>query len=198
MTNKIVGITPGAFVESFAKICSILDTDPILLDKKEHVKACDLILFTGGADINPKIYNQENIASQISEHSKKRDIFEIEVLEIAKSLAKKVLAVCRGHQLVNAALGGTLVQEIGWMEPHKGHHGLVEAKGIVGKHFEWVNSMHHQGVLLPGIGQEVTSKHGGIVESTESENIITVQFHPETMNERSSRDFFMEILHKWN
>jgi len=195
--KKRVGITPGAFDETFAAICRLLETTPIILENEEMVKSVDLVIFPGGADINPEIYGQLNFCSGVDIDSIRRDIYEIKVLEIAKSLAKKVLGVCRGHQLVNAALGGTLIQEVGWILPHRAYHELLDAEGIVGEFFETVNSLHHQGVLSPGDGQTVTSTFGGIVESTESENIITVQFHPETMNDTQASRFFQYILQDW-
>ena len=195
--KKNVGITQGAFSGAFSQICEILETNPVILDNENMVKDMDLIIFSGGADINPEIYKQANLASYINIHSMQRDVLELKVLEIANSLSKKILGVCRGHQLVNAALGGSLIQEIGWVKSHRGYHSLVKPEGIVGKFFENVNSMHHQGVLSEGKGQTVTSRYGGVIESTESKNIITVQFHPECMNDTQSSRFFQYILQEW-
>ena len=195
--KKIVGITQGAFSGAFSQICSILETNPIILDNEDMVKDVDLIIFSGGADINPEIYNQRNFSSYIDDSSIERDYLELKLLEIANSLSKKILGVCRGHQLVNAALGGTLIQEVSLMGSHGGHHHLVEPEGIVGKFFTTVNSMHHQGVLNPGDGQTVTSRYGGVIESTESKNIITVQFHPECMGDTQASSFFQYILQEW-
>lgn len=196
--KKRIGITPGAFSNLFVSICHNLKVEPVILDKETYISDLDLIIFPGGADINPQIYNQPNRASIINTNSMSRDIFEIKVLETAKSLSKKILAVCRGHQLVNAALGGSLIQEISWIKDHDNYHFLSFVKGTVGKFFQQVNSMHHQGVLSPGIGQEITSMYGGVIESTESENIITVQWHPECMKDKQSYDFFEYLFYKWN
>jgi len=195
--KKNVGITQGAFSGAFAQICDILETNPVTLTSEDMVKDVDLIIFSGGADINPEIYNQRNFSSWIDDSSIKRDVLELKILEIANSLTKKILGVCRGHQLVNAALGGTLIQEISWVGSHQGHHQLVEPEGTVGRFFEIVNSMHHQGVLSEGKGQIVTSRYGGVIESTESENIITVQWHPEVMDDTQASSFFQYILQEW-
>jgi putative glutamine amidotransferase len=196
--KKVIGITSGAFVKSFSDICDIVGTAPILLNKKELVKQVDVIIFTGGADINPEIYGQRNSASYINKFSIARDVLEIELLNTAINLGKKILGVCRGHQLINAALGGTLVQEIGTIQNHGLNHNLINVKGIPGKFFESVNSMHHQGVLSPGKTLEVTSSYGGVVESTENSNIVTVQWHPEVMNTQNSLEFFRYILKDWS
>lgn len=152
-----------------------------------------LIIFSGGADISPSIYGEENI------HSfpfPERDRVELPILKTALELGTKILGVCRGHQLINAYLGGRLIQDLSYLEDHDYFHNLefMTKKSLVETFFiQGVNSLHHQGVILEGSGLEITSKHKGVIESTESENIITVQFHPEFMDARA----FFQFIKEW-
>ena len=195
----------GSFEESFKKECSILThffwernhVKPTqLIFNKEAFDKAKLIIFTGGEDINPKIYNQKN---KYSNYNNLRDEAEITVLKVALETNKKILGVCRGHQLVNAYLGGSLVQDINKElgEYHSEHHELFNlGNSKIGSLFPGgVNSMHHQGVLNPGVGLIPTSFYGGVYESCESDQIITVQWHPEFMPEYSNK--FFEFIKEW-
>ena len=148
----------------------------------ELLDEAKLVIFTGGADINPAIYRQKNRHSMFNPL---RDTAEIEVLRRALSMGKKVLGVCRGHQLINAWLGGELVQDIGieLNTVHGSDHALevVDESGVIPNIYNEVNSMHHQGVIKVGEGLRATTYWKGIYESTEGDNILTVQFHPEWM-----------------
>ena len=142
-----------------------------------------LVIFTGGSDINPAIYGQAN---KFSQFNPQRDTAEIEVLRRCLILGKKMLGVCRGHQLINAYLGGLLVQDITEQlnTVHDADHELeiVDAGGIIPNIFsDSVNSLHHQGVVKCGEGLTPSTYWKGVYESTESDNILTVQFHPEWM-----------------
>jgi len=194
--SKTVGVTPGAFSTSFHHICEILSVESVVLDKPTLVENLDLVILTGGADINPALYGQENTHSYINAYSMQRDIYEIHVLNYARKLGKKILGVCRGHQLINAVLGGTLVQEIGMMVRHGGHHDLTDKEGVISHFFDRVNSMHHQGVLVPGVGLTPTSRYGGVIESTEGKDILSVQWHPEAMG-KQALEFFNHIIKEW-
>ena len=141
-----------------------------------------LVIFTGGADINPAIYRQKN---RYSMFNPVRDTAEIEILRRALSMGKKILGVCRGHQLINAWLGGELVQDITTElnVVHGSDHALevLDESGVIPNLYNEVNSMHHQGVVKVGEGLRPTTYWRGVYESTEGDNILTVQFHPEWM-----------------
>lgn len=195
--SRVIGITPGAFSGYFHSIAEHLEHKTISLVSREDVSLVDFVIFTGGADINPELYGQKNTHSYISAFSIARDRNELSILSDALDLKKKILGVCRGHQLINAAFGGVLIQEISLMSSHGGHHSLDEKEGIISNFFTRVNSMHHQGVLSPGVGLRPTSRHGGVIESTENENILTVQWHPEAMD-KGSIDFFEYLFVDWS
>lgn len=155
-----------------------------------------LIIFSGGEDINPQIYGEENLFSHFNTS---RDRIELHILERALEDNKKILGVCRGHQLINAYLGGKLIQDLNHSKfYHAGYHNLEILKddSVVNKFFfDGVNSLHHQGVIKVGKGLTPTSFHNGVFESCENNLIITTQFHPEFMND--SQDFFDYIV-EWS
>ena len=153
-----------------------------------------LVIFTGGEDINPKLYNQKN---KYSYYRDERDYLEEKIFKQALYMNKKMLGVCRGHQLINALLGGNLVQDISreLKMHHQGYHNLdiLKEDSIISRYFpDDVNSMHHQGVTKVGRTLTPTTFHNGVYESCESDGIITVQFHPEFMG-KYSNDFFRFI-----
>lgn len=148
----------------------------------QALEGAELVIFTGGSDINPSIYGQAN---KYSSFNPERDTAEIEVLRRSLALGKKILGVCRGHQLINAYLGGILVQDIPTQLNvlHDADHNLeiVNEGGVIPNLFDRVNSMHHQGVVKCGEGLVPTTYWKGVYESTENKQILTVQFHPEWM-----------------
>lgn len=160
-----------------------------------------LVIFTGGEDINPAIYGQAN---KFSSFTPERDTAEIEVLRRSLILGKKILGVCRGHQLINAYLGGLLVQDITHQlnVVHENDHSLeiVDAGGVIPNVFsDIVNSYHHQGVVKCGEGLTPTTYWKGVYESTENEHILTTQFHPEWMTVHSNalNMNLWEVLATW-
>lgn len=157
----------------------------------------DLIIFPGGSDISPKLYGEPNKYSSVN---LARDEREISIYNAYYPTNTKFLGICRGHQFLNAMGGGKLVQDLhldmgivhgGWHPIQKINNGKVPPL------FEMiVNSTHHQGVVIPANGQKVTSTHKNIIESTESDKIITLQWHPEyyESTRKSAIDFFQYIL----
>ena len=154
------GIAYPAFFHSFVPFFP----DLAILNKQK-VKDYDLIIFSGGSDISPSIYGEENTNS--TTHPQ-RDQIELIILEEAIKLNKKILGVCRGHQLINAYLGGKLIQDLySIKEEHRSVHRLdfTTNESIIKTFFSWgVNSLHHQGVVKEGKGLTVTSTYKGVIE----------------------------------
>jgi putative glutamine amidotransferase len=176
---------------------TLTNSEPVdVVSTKKPVEYFDLIIFTGGEDINPEIYG-ENFTYSFSINPW-RDEIEANIFRQAVELNKKILGICRGHQLINALLGGKLVQdiniELGFT--HRGLHSLeiLEEDSLIAEILKGrtlVNSMHHQGVIIPGRNLRATSFYNGVFESTEGENIISVQWHPEFMRDRI---FFSKLI----
>lgn len=184
-----------AFEVSFGQEIPVAEYDMDLVEKSK------MVIFPGGQDINPKIYGQEYTHSfGYSDH---RDDVEMEILALSLKLGKKILGVCRGHQLINAYLGGDMVQDLyqDLKIRHGGGHELVylTQESIIRSFFKHVNSIHHQGVTKPGDNLVATSEFNGVLESCESTDgkIITVQFHPEFMNHMSEGKKFFSYLKEW-
>lgn len=161
---------------------------------------CSGLVLTGGGDVTPERYGQARHESVIGV-SEARDELEFAALEAAERAGLPVLAICRGMQVLNVALGGSLVQDIPSMvegalahsvqEPRQGPaHGVeIDAgsrlAGIVGGTRVEANSRHHQAIDRLGERLLVTARAAdGIIEAVEvpgSRFVVGVQWHPEDM-----------------
>lgn len=173
---------------------SILTPRVPMIYWKKLAKA-KLVIFTGGEDISPSIYNQ--VITHSYGINLERDTTELLILRYALQTHKKILGICRGHQLINAYLGGELVQDL-YQDAgviHNGAHELIPENGggCIADIFTVVNSIHHQGVIKAGKTLLATSSYQDIIESSEGPNIITTQFHPEFLHTIESRNFFKHI-----
>lgn len=103
-------------------------------ETKDILKA-DVIVFAGGADINPAFYNEQR--GKLTGSPSQRDTIELADFELGKSLKKKMVGICRGGQLLCALSGGKLIQHV---ENHHSNHKMNtnDGKSLV------VNSIHHQ------------------------------------------------------
>lgn len=152
----------------------------------------DGLLLTGGEDMDPARFGQENTHSRGIDPA--RDEAELALLDTFCGANKPVLAICRGHQVANVWLGGDLIQDLGELVPfHRKEEGdqihLVRAAEgsllcrLYGPVFP-VNSSHHQGLGRLGKGLTVTARsEGGVIEAAEHDTLplLCVQFHPERM-----------------
>ena len=130
----------------------------------------NLLVFSGGADISPSIYGEENVASHTIPM---RDEVEIEAYTFAVKHHIPCFGICRGHQLLNALIGGKLTQHI--ENPHPMYHRLDNGLEV--------NSMHHQGVISTPL--DILASFRGVAEITQGHNIFSVQFHPEFENDKN-------------
>ncbi|MCR5709887.1 MAG: gamma-glutamyl-gamma-aminobutyrate hydrolase family protein [Bacteroidales bacterium] len=170
---------------------------------------CDGLLFTGGQDVHPSVYGEEDRTGKLIP-CPKRDALEKKVLEAALKADKAVFGICRGLQLINAALGGTLYQDLPSEHPSSIIHRqakpydkpthTVSLKGdlaaLLGKDVLPVNSLHHQAVrdLAPGLVPVATTPD----DLTEAfvmpgaRFLWAVQWHPEYLfrNDACSRLLF--------
>lgn len=161
--------------------------------------AFDGFLFTGGPDVSPALYGEEDV-SGLSATYPERDAMETSLLHAVIRARKPILGICRGLQFLNAALGGTLWQDLPTQHPSEVIHrqpkpfntpvhpvslnGSIRA--LLGKDRLMVNSHHHQAVkeLAPGLTPMAVAPDGIIeaVESTASEGFLwAVQWHPELL-----------------
>lgn len=158
---------------------------------------CAGLLLTGGIDVDPALYG-EPAHPEVEAVNRARDEFELGLLRHAMDLDLPVLAVCRGHQLLNVCLGGSLVQHIESGdhedledETHTSrYHEVALAEGsklfhIYGAGRIDVNSRHHQAVTPERVApklQVTGTTADGLVEGLESPShrwVVGVQWHPE-------------------
>jgi len=164
------------------------------------VELVDGVLISGGDDIDPASYDSENTDSKGV--SSVADQFEIAVVHAAREQAKPVLAICRGLQLLNVALGGSLLQEVtsagGVHELISRDHEEMSARrhvvsfiadatlaGIYGAAEAKVNTLHHQG--LDRIADDLIVEgrtDDGLIEAARFDGdwwALGVQWHPERL-----------------
>lgn len=162
---------------------------------------CDGLLLTGGEDIHPSWYGADP-APLLIPPSRERDLFELALFAVARQRELPILGICRGIQLVNVALGGTLFQDLPSERPGTVDHSPIGARDIRTHSVRiepgtraaaalettsvTVNSVHHQAIkdLAPGL--VATGWTGdGLIEVVESSPgaswILAVQWHPEEM-----------------
>jgi putative glutamine amidotransferase len=195
--NIRVGITwPFAINQT----CKKLNLPITLIKKAEEAKEFDLIIFPGGEDINPGVYGRDNRYSVgINEE---RDQAEIDIYRfLERKSNKKMLGICRGHQLINALIGANMCQDIYFESKtiHGGEHELFKLSKSAFNEFSVVNSMHHQAVYESTLKATAIYKlcQGiKIVEVCEHPRIITVQFHPEFLYGKDV-DIFWENIKSW-
>jgi putative glutamine amidotransferase len=160
--------------------------DPVdMLEEKEmekQVKESDLIIFTGGSDIDPKRYKE--VDETFDYYDNKRDAIEYDLMSTALAFNKPIIGTCRGLQLINVFFGGTLHQDIIW---YHSNHNFKWKSNILKDFFPRTNSMHHQGIKL--LAKEFTNlgeTDDGLVECIFNSKlkILAFQFHPELINSK--------------
>ena len=167
-----------------------------------YVANLDGLLFSGGKDIDPSHYGEEPIKG-IGSFDPERDEWELALFKAAAAKGLPIFGICRGHQLVNIALGGSLFQDLAnqcseaklhnpedFPVDKLFHRISIAGESLVHKIFgdsgTRVNSFHHQAVKKLGTGLKVSATAlDGVVEAFESTNpthfILGVQFHPESL-----------------
>lgn len=153
----------------------------------------DGLILCGGNDIQPSYYNAEINGSR--NFDIERDAAEFTLLKKFLKTGKPILGICRGHQLLNVALGGTLIQDLSNAKDHSSgadydltHEVCAKSGSVLEKLYGdrfYVNSAHHQAVKTLGEGLSATlfSDQGKTIEAFEhiSKPYLGVQFHPERM-----------------
>ena len=173
----------------------------------ELMDRCDGFLFTGGVDIEPSRYGEKRWEA-CKVFSPKRDAFELLALSYALKWRKPILGICRGCQLINIALGGTLCQDIPTAHPNAARHSsssitdptlheiIIPEESplyeLSGEPRVTVNSFHHQCVDKLGDGLKIlASSPDGIPEGVYAEGepfVMGVQWHPERAYKHSALD----------
>jgi putative glutamine amidotransferase len=186
---------------------------PLIHDDPDTLRAIyerlDGILIPGGVDMDPHTFGEER-GPRLGRIDEARDIVELALTRWAVEDKKPILGLCRGSQVINVALGGTLYQDLEAEFPHPIKHDYFPTAGfardylahsvevapgtklgaILERHEVRVNSMHHQGVkrLAPGLAVNAVAPDG-LIEGVESPNghfMVGVQWHPESLVDHDS------------
>lgn len=173
-------------------------TEEGVLDRIANL--CDGFLFTGGQDVSPLLYGEKPL-EEIIDICEKRDKLEIEVFKRAFAADKPILGICRGIQLINVAMGGTLYQDLPSQHPSDVVHRqnppydipshtveISESSPLflcLGKNSADVNSSHHQAIQKLAFGLEsMAFSPDGIIEAVycpKKTFLWAVQWHPERL-----------------
>lgn len=221
-TRVSVGTTyPDALAEaghSSLLICRSVDTNAL----RRAVRPLDLVIITGGEDVDPWRYG-EKPSPMLGKVNAPRDEYDFALIAACRLENKPLLGICRGHQAINVAFGGTLVQDIpSEYRPAAGVKKNLHRKPKGAKEYPLhevaftpgsrlaaafgaekfiANSYHHQCVKRPAAGFKIVARSpDGVVEAIEHETlpVYGVQFHPEkkATSKREAKDRYQEFFRR--
>lgn len=201
---EIIGLMPS-YIESIVVAGGLPVLIPLGLGETELAEILarvDGVLLPGGGDIEPSIYHGQGHDTMYG-IDRDRDRVELAVARLVVQMQKPLLAICRGHQILNVALGGTLWEDVktfmpqairhdhfrGFPRNHLAHSVTAvpdsQIGRMMGKTEIAVNSLHHQGVrdLAPELRATAVAPDG-LVEGAEIPGhpfAVSVQWHPENL-----------------
>lgn len=176
------------------------------------VSICQGLLFSGGGDPEPRLYGEED-HPRLGSVDRDRDYWEIYLIRRAVRQKIPVFGICRGLQIINVALGGSLYQDLPGQAGIYGHnqdkpaekvsHRVWVEEGtllykIIKRKRIWTNSLHHQAVKVVAPGLLVSARtEDGVVEALESPGgsfLLAVQWHPERLASPGARKLFTAFV----
>ena len=161
----------------------------------------DKLILIGGQNVDPKFYNEENHASE-NDFFLERDLFEMALIEEATKQKKPIFSICRGTQLMNVALGGSLHQDIErhWQDKPSDylyHEMIIDENSKLAEIYGLetsINSFHHQSIkhLASDLHVIARDPEDNTVEAVESNTpdlrYLGVQWHPELLLHKREED----------
>ncbi|NOT76228.1 MAG: gamma-glutamyl-gamma-aminobutyrate hydrolase family protein [Cyclobacteriaceae bacterium] len=227
MKKIVIGIAAGRKYENYLRwITEVPNVEVIKLSHEagnyQSISDCHGLLLTGGEDVHPALYKKSEFIEQyhLEDFNQHRDEFELQLLNYSQRNELPLLGICRGLQLTNVFMGGTLIPHIPsfgkpdhtkYEEGKDRYHKVEVVKNsfletISGEKGE-VNSAHHQSVDKVGKGLMINAfSEDGIVEGMERDYknsnsfLLLVQWHPERMLDPNStfskniRDSFIKSI----
>jgi putative glutamine amidotransferase len=191
----------------------------ILLSHKKYnlseLAKCNALVLAGGGDVYPAFYGQKNKIKLLKGVNKERDKFEIKIIHSALKNKIPILGICRGMQIVNVALGGTLIgdlEEAGFKnhrvaQKNRFHKITIEKNTllskIIGSGNRIVNSSHHQAIGLMAKHLKVSARSFDcVLEGAEWKNpngkspMLLIQWHPERMKTSATSKKIIKLFIK--
>jgi gamma-glutamyl-gamma-aminobutyrate hydrolase PuuD len=183
-------------------------------EAKNALRDLDALILTGGGDVDPVVYGQQQEPEVKDEDIQRgRDALEIELAREVSERKIPTLCICRGLQVLNVALNGTLIQHlpkrVGDKVPHVGADGdgIHPVDVIPSSHLAKIlgttrtspNSSHHQAIdrVAEGLRVVARSPDDGIIEGVEATDhpwLIGVQWHPERSSEACQQRLFDDLV----
>lgn len=203
LDNYNISVVADNYIRSVINVGGVPIVLPVVEDEDiiiAQLVGIDAIILSGGEDVSPNLYNEEMLAG-CGDPRYHRDIYDIKLCKIAIKLGIPVLGICRGAQVINVALGGSLYQDLRYIDnltiKHDNntnqkllsHKIAVEPNSFLDQIYGselWVNSFHHQAIRTLADGLNVSAKStDGIIEAFEGNinntKITGVQWHPEML-----------------
>ncbi|MGI6240010.1 MAG: gamma-glutamyl-gamma-aminobutyrate hydrolase family protein [Christensenellales bacterium] len=212
-TKPLIGVTPYAKKETGERyvpegyLKGIVDSGgtPHMIDYANFplgalpqlADELDALVLSGGADVDPAYYGETDWP-EAEKHIEKRDKLEIELFKLMFARKKPILGICRGQQVINVAMGGSLVQHVPKVygtvhqqdaddQLHFWHDVEITPGSLVARVFGvetlLTNSYHHQSVACVADGLIVTARaRDGVIEAMEyagDQFVLCLQWHPE-------------------
>lgn len=213
---RVVGVTPSTdekgrvlvnhdYLDALCRAGALPLVLPVKEEKPlldEMLRRIDGLLLTGGADVDPRRYGEAPLPV-CGETAPLRDAMEFYLCGRALALDLPILAICRGHEVLNCVLGGTLYQDIAEQYGRTLKHPCYDTPrdqvhevrvkqdsrlyAITGLETLRVNSRHHQAVKALGAGLRVSANApDGLIEGIElpeKKFVVSVQWHPESLSD---------------
>jgi len=204
------------YASAIARAGGVVNTVAPLVEHLDHVtdlvSASDGVLIQGGGDIDPSRYGETKRTDTVYGIVSIHDEFETAVVQEAVRLNKPTLAICRGLQILNVALGGTLHQDLGDVLPDRESHwntyhpillesGSRIATAMATRSPKRSHSFHHQALKDVATDLIVTARApDGVIEAVEHRHctwVVGVQWHPEDDAAESAdqRRLFESFVH---
>lgn len=227
MNKIVIGITDGRLYENYANWIAVDRNVELVrlghkLNNLKEIERCAGLFMTGGEDVHPRYYNKAEYVAQfkLSDFDESRDEFEMQLLTYWQTSKIPLLGVCRGLQLVNVFLGGTLIPDLPSfgkfnharkLAAPRYHNIQVDTNSrlfpLLGVKSGEVTSIHHQSIDRAGDGLAAnTITMDGVIEGVEwldpegKSPAVLVQWHPEVMQNQGSpfakniREYFIKLV----
>lgn len=209
-SGSFMGLKRSGVVDAYVQAVCLAGGVPLILPIvskpaliQQQIDLIDGLILSGGYDVCPLFYREEP-SKGLEAICPERDVYEIQLLQSMRMLRKPILGICRGLQLMNVALGGTLYQDIELFRPSSIQHqskaspdAAIHSISILpntllhemmSEETLLTNSFHHQAIkeLSPELQANALSQDGLIegIEGKDDQFLLGVQWHPELMIEK--------------